>query len=199
MKKQRYLRTCLIMMLCLLALFMPGCGNENKEGNISGEEKVNDEKTTDPDEEETDENSQEQTGKEGLDADNAAEENQIRTVTVYYVDGQTAEVTAGTAEIQNEQDIWNALIENGILTEECKLLSFKVDEAEGKIDLDFNAATGGRIRSMGTAGETQILGCIVNTYLEAYNCDGIRLTEEGQAFESSHGADFSGYSGIMTF
>ena len=74
-----------------------------------------------------------------------------------------------------------------------------MNEADKKIDLDFNAATGNRIRSMGTTGETEIIGCIVNTYLDTYNCDGIRLTEEGNALMTSSGADFDGYSGRITF
>ena len=108
-------------------------------------------------------------------------------------------MTGKSVEIRDEYDIWNALIESGILTEECELLSLNVNEAEKKMDLDFNSATGDRIRSMGTTGETQIIGCIINTYLEAYSCDGIRLTQEGQAFVTSHGANFDGYSGKMTF
>ena len=62
----------------------------------------------------------------------------------------------------------------------CQLLSFKVNEETHLIDLDFNAATGEYIRSMGTTGEIQIIGCIINTYLETYDCDGIKLTEEGK-------------------
>ena len=89
--------------------------------------------------------------------------------------------------------------EEGILSEDCEILSFKINDTDKKIDLDFNSATGDRIRSMGTTGETEIIGCIVNTYLETYNCDGIRLTEEGNALQTSSGADFDGYSGKITF
>ena len=115
------------------------------------------------------------------------------------MDAQTAEIVSESVEIHDEYDIWDALKENGILTEDCELLSLTVNEAEKKIDLDFNSAVGDRVRSMGTTGETEIVGCIINTYLEAYGCEGIRLTEEGQAFETSHGADLDGYSGKVTF
>ena len=86
------------------------------------------------------------------------------------MDDQTAEVTGKSVEIQDEYDIWNVLKESGLLTEDCKLLSLKVDEAAKKLDLDFNSATGDRIRSMGTTGETQIVGCIITvsyTHLES--------------------------------
>ncbi len=120
-------------------------------------------------------------------------------VTIYYVDDQTGGITEKNVEIQDEYDIWNALKERGILTEDCQLLNLKVDVDEKKLDLDFNSETGDRIRSTGTTGETEIIGCIINTYLEAYECEEIRLTQEGMAFVTSHGADFDGYSGKMEF
>ena len=123
----------------------------------------------------------------------------LRQVSVYCVDDQTAEIVSKSVEVHDEYDIWNALKGSGILTDDCELLSLTVNEAEKKMDLDFNSAVGDRVRSMGTTGETEIVGCIINTYLEAYGCEGIRLTEEGQAFVTSHGADFDGYSGKVTF
>ena len=115
------------------------------------------------------------------------------------VDDITGEIMGKTITVKTEYDIWKALQENGILTEGCQLLSFKVNEETHLIDLDFNAATGEYIRSMGTTGEIQIIGCIINTYLETYDCDGIKLTEEGKVLQTSHGANYDGYSGIMSF
>ena len=72
-------------------------------------------------------------------------------------------------------------------------------EEEKTIDLDFNSKLGDRVRSFGSTGETEIIGCLVNTYLDAYDCEGIQLTEEGQKFETSSGADFDGYTGRIEF
>ncbi len=188
---------CMILVVSMSLVFVTGCGRNDKEepDNVKTEEQNNDKDETQ--DEELNEGDQE-------DSDNISEEPvendpQTRNVTVYYVDDKTAEVTGKSVEIQDEYDIWNALKESGLLTEDCELLSLNVKEAEKKLDLDFNSATGDRIRSMGTTGETQIIGCIINTYLEAYSCGGIRLTQEGQAFVTSHGANFDGYSGKMTF
>ena len=82
-----------------------------------------------------------------------------------------------------------------VLTEDCKLLSIKVNKEKKQMNLDFNKATGEYIRTMGTAGETAVIGCIVNTYLEAYDCTEIKLTEGGEVFQTAHGADFEGYIG----
>ena len=122
-----------------------------------------------------------------------------KSVSVYYIDDATAEPVSEEVLISDENDIWSALQEKGILEEDCELLSFEVDQEKRRIDLDFNTALGDRIRSFGTTGETEILGCLINTYLDAYECDGIRLTEEGALLETSSGADFDGYSGRIEF
>lgn len=194
MRKKWRLFMCITTVFCLSVILVTGCGTGK-------DEEPDDVKTEEQDktaELETDETEQTDNSEEG-DGTPTSDSIQTRTVTVYYVDNQSAEVTGKSVEIQDEYDIWDVFKESSLLTENCELLSLKVNDSEKKMELDFNSATGDRIRSMGTAGETQIIGCIVNTYLEAYGCDGIRLTEEGQTLETSHGADFSGYSGSMTF
>lgn len=193
---------CMIMILCMAAFSLAGCGREQEEKISTETEKTTGQnKEADKNEKEEPAQTEVQTEEDSEDtgADTQAGTSAGRTATIYYVDPQTAEIMTKTEEVQDENNIWNILKEDGLLTEDCELLSFKVNEADKKIDLDFNAATGNRIRSMGTTGETEIIGCIVNTYLDTYNCDGIRLTEEGNALQTSSGADFDGYSGRITF
>ena len=186
-----------------------GCGKKQEglsEAENTEEITVTDEKTADDmkkddletvkqTEPETHEEVEEVSEEENIDSDDEG----VRNVTVYYVDEMTAVVVGKSVGIHDELDIWQALIDVGILTDECSLLNLEVNEAEGKIDLDFNAATANRINSMGTTGQTEILGCMINTYLEAYGCDKIRLTEEGEGFVTSHGASFNEYVGKFTF
>lgn len=188
MKKKLYL---FVVTFIIGAAVFAGCGKNEEQNERKAEQTVKSEK-----EEQT------LTSKEPPDESGKPvieEETQKKTATVYYVDEQTGEVTSEQAEAESEQEIWALLQEKGILTEECQLLSFTVNETDKTIDLDFNAAVGERIRSMGTTGETQIIGCIVNTYLESYGCSGIKLTEEGRPLETSHGADFDGYTGTLSF
>lgn len=128
-----------------------------------------------------------------------SEEKKSHEAAVYYVDDNTGEVLTKTVETRNEDDVWKALQEVGILTDECQLISFDINKEKERINLDFNAETGKRIRSMGTTGEIQIIGCIVNTFLDTYGCNEIQLTEEGNLLDSSHGADYSGYMGYIAF
>ena len=200
MKKKKLFLFSSVIVICLSIGFMTGCG---KQEISQTEERVQNEADEEKSFEKKDDvNSPEKEA----DTITPSEENisdkqddPIRSITVYYVDDGSAEVVGKRVDVSNEFDIWNALKENGILTEDCELLNLTVNESEKRLDLDFNIATGDRIRRMGTTGETEIVGCIVNTYLEAYACEEIRLTEEGEPFVTSHGVDFGEYSGRISF
>ena len=185
------------MLMCLTVFLLTGCSGEADKEKEDEQRKEEVQKTEEEELKDQNEQQNDQADPEDQMTDEPADT--ARQVSVYYVDDQTAEIVSKSVEVHNEYDIWNALKDNGILTDDCELLSLTVNEEEKKMDLDFNSAVGDRVRSMGTTGETEIVGCIINTYLEAYGCEGIRLTEEGQAFVTSHGADLDGYSGKVTF
>ena len=194
---------CSAMAVCFAAFLFTGCGkeetpeedtkiSEQTEGDsVEAADEKQPEESTEPEAEET-----EETGNE---ADKLNETEQPWVATVYFVDDPSGEVIGEGVKVQDEYDIWTALQEKGILTDDCELVSLNVDRDKKKIDLDFNAATGERINSMGTTGETEIIGCMINTYLDSYDCEKIRIMEEGQDFETSHGAVYDDYVGWMTF
>ena len=180
-------RRKMISIICLSTLLaFTGCGSNGSSVQQTGDSNPS---LTE------DENSDEVIQSENEDP----QESGKREVKIYYIDDNSGSIIAKNVEIENEDDIWEALQETAILTEECKMLSFSFNEAEGTIDLDFNKALGDRIRSMGTTGETEIIGCLVNTFLDAYDCEKIKLTEEGAAFETGHGAEYNGYVGKIEF
>ena len=203
--KKRYL----IISAALIAscgLLIPGCGKNDAiaEEPAQQTETADDEKNTETEEEpsvseiDSEEKTEDREGVNSEPQTPVEEETSSRSVTVYYVDDLSGVVVGKAAEITDEYDIWNALKENGILTDECELNSIRINDDQ-TMDLDFNHATADRINSMGTTGETEIIGCIVNTYLDAYDCSGIRLLEEGKDFVSSHGAVFDKYPGRIEF
>lgn len=177
MKKKKFFLFSSVIVICLSMAFITGCGKQE----IS----------------QTEESVQNEADEEIYISDK--QDVPMRSITVYYVDDRSAEVVGKRVDVSDEFDIWNALKENGILTEDCELLNLNVNEPEKRLDLDFNTATGDRIRRMGTTGETEIVGCIVNTYLEAYTCKEIRLTEEGEPFVTSHGVDLGEYTERISF
>lgn len=190
----------LIYGVCILSVMITlGCNsNIENEQDVHKTEDVEEKLDTDQDLPGTDDEKNNDEISDDKDDNYENMGNSKREVTVYYVDDLSAVVVGKKVEIYNEFDIWNALKENDILTDECELLSFKLNDDQ-TIDLDFNHSTAERINSMGTTGETEIIGCIVNTYLDAYECTGIRLLEEGKDFISSHGAEFDKYPGRIEF
>lgn len=184
---------CILMVSVMGCMLTAGCG-ESADVTKESSSDIGDQEENSVKEENTPE-------KEGTESETVkpTEEEQAREITVYYIDMETAEVVGKQVSVQNEFDIWEELQKSGTLTEECKLNSMVIDDAAKTIDLDFNRGTGDWIRSMGTNGEVQITGCIINTYLQAYQCEGIKLLEEGKPLETSHGANFDGYSGKMSF
>lgn len=186
MKKWRR-RISLFVCIVLSCVMFVGCTDEKEE--VSGVQTEETEKHEKPEKPENPVPAPEEPEEESKEA---------REVTIYCVDDETGEMTTKTAMIEDEQDIWEVLQESGILTEECELKSFTVDKEKRKIDLDVNLAVGERIRSMGTTGELQIIGSIVNTYSEAYDCDGVKITEEGNPLQSGH-AIYDGYNQKIDF
>lgn len=142
MKKRRdLLKVLLYSLLVLSCLFVVGCTKkENEEGrDIQIEENRNELENVADDSVEKNENME-----SGDKIEKPGEK--LKEIRVYYVDEMTGEVTGKTVAIRTEEDIWAALQETGILTTDCQLLKFEMDENARTIDLDFNAATGNRIR-----------------------------------------------------
>lgn len=144
-------------------------------------------------------NSGEVTDENESPSDVMAQKEELRKVTYYYVNMETADIESATAEIRNEAELWNLLKEKGILSKECALNHVKVNTKEKKMELDFNKGCGDWIRGMGTTGETEVIGCIVNSFLDAFQCDLVLLTEDGAEFMTSSGANFSGYTERIDF
>ncbi len=195
--KKCYIVICLLVSMCVL--FISGCENgEMSDSIITETQKVPVQQENILSENETDHDGNGESESETVEEGGIEATNSLRNVTIYYVDELSAAVVGKSVDVVSEFDIWNVLVDSGTLTEECKLISIKLND-DKTMDLNFNHATAERINSMGSTGETEIIGCIVNTYLEAYGCTGIRLLEEGNDFVSSHGAEFSEYPGRIEF
>ena len=120
-------------------------------------------------------------------------EEKMQILKIYYVD-ENAEIVSEELSTEDTDNIliWNQLIEKGILTANCKLNSCIINEDNKTIDLDVNTEFGEWIRSMGTTGKDEILTCVVNSYLDTYKCDQLKLTENGQALDTGD-TELDGY------
>lgn len=94
---------------------------------------------------------------------------------------------AKTAEL-TPQWLIDQLADAEILTADVKVVHFKQSEADGKksIDLDLNKPFADRLSSSGTTGEEMMMGSVCNTFLDAYDCEQIKVTVDGKALSTGH-------------
>lgn len=88
------------------------------------------------------------------------------------------------------KETWQQLVDAGTVNDKSQVLS--LEHTGDRLELDVNAAFGEQLRSYGTAGEYELMKQVVNTYLDAYECDEIKITEEGGVLYSGH-AEYDGY------
>ena len=74
-------------------------------------------------------------------------------------------------------------------------MEVSTDTGKATLEADFNDALRQSLLPMGTAGEYVLMGCVVNTFLTAYQADAITITVEGEVLETGH----SVYDQPLTF
>lgn len=84
----------------------------------------------------------------------------------------------------SETIIVNKLIEAGVLNDGTAINSLTIEDAV--LTIDFNAEFGDLIMSQGSTGERMVMGCVVNTFLRAYNAESVLITVDGEILESGH-------------
>lgn len=82
------------------------------------------------------------------------------------------------------QVIIQILAEDGILDMGVTLNSIAI--RDGILYLDLNEAFLMQVYTMGVSGERMLFGCLVNTFLSAYNCESAMVTVDGQVIRSGH-------------
>lgn len=83
-----------------------------------------------------------------------------------------------------------------IVSLDTKVKSVYVDEKDKKLlHLDMSKEFGEYISMMGTAGEYIVLGGLVDTFLDAYDCEKVKVTVEGKTLETGHAT----YEGELQF
>lgn len=81
-----------------------------------------------------------------------------------------------------------------VLSSDVRVLKCEEQTVDGvkSLDVDFNEAFGAYVCSMGTTGEYYTIGSIVNTFLDVYGCEKVKITVEGNTLETGH-AEYPGY------
>lgn len=157
-------------MICaglLALLLLAGCGQQqNTDNNVSGSQ--------------------------------SSSENQAETVavTLYLPDDQAeglvqdagASIPKPADEGAMVEALVDLLTEKGALPEGTAVNRVKMTEAEGgaALELDLNDAFGEGVGQMGTAGESMMIGSLVNTLWENVELSSLTLTVEGEVLETGH-------------
>ena len=165
------MRKILLMLCIVLSFSIAGCGDQ----------KVVDNKEPD---------------KENVSKDeiNKQEEKEQINISIYIPDEEYMKLEEKEVKIDtlNPHDILNALIDAQLLTEDCKVNGVTKEDTELYVDLSDGFQN--FIRNMGTSGEYMIMGGVVNTFLDAYECETVQITIDGETFATGHAL----YDGALT-
>lgn len=192
------------ILLITLVFSLTACGGNSGDGqepsgtsDTQTEEQKDDEQGETEDSEAENEEPQ-QESEDGQDTQTPVQEPaaETATITVYYSNADATAFESSEVSIPSlsPEAVLGALVSQGALTADVAENSFTVNTVEGKasIELDLNSAFAAYVSNMGTTGEYYTVGALVNTFLDAYECEQIRITVDGEALSTGH-AEYPGY------
>ena len=118
------------------------------------------------------------------------------TITAFYSNADATAFESSEVQIASlsPEAVLGALVSKGALTADIAENSFTMSTVDGKasIELDLNSAFATYVSNMGSTGEYYTVGALVNTFLDAYECEQIRITVDGEVLATGH-AEYPGY------
>lgn len=199
------MRSKLITAFLLLTLVfsLAACGRnsgDSQETSDSSDTQTEEQKEEELEETEEPEAEEEQPSQDTTDTDTQTPSQEpaaeTATITVYYSNADSTAFESAEVQIASlsPEAVLEALVSQGALTADVAENSFTMSTVEGKasIELDLNSAFATYVSNMGTTGEYYTVGALVNTFLDAYECEQIRITVDGNALSTGH-AEYPGY------
>ena len=180
-------KNIILVVMMLFVLGSTACTNtitDTDGNNKVQEETVNQEKK---------DNTTKQEKEESADNKNAPVKEAV-AIMVYYpndnADGTDTEEMK-CKELTAEA-VWILLQEKDVVAKDTAVNG--VEQVGNTLKLDVNEAFGDQLRSYGTTGETMLIQSVVNTFLDAYGCEKIKITENGETLCSGH-MEYTEYMG----
>lgn len=177
-------------MLCLSA-----CSNGNTTGDSKTSDTTEQEAQKDSEKKEQ-EQEQEEPETEKEDTTVQTPDTKPVNITIYYSNDDATGFASEEVQIPSltPEEVLKALVDKGAMAADVRILSFETTTAEGKatIELDFSSEFSSYVFSMGSTGEYYVIGSVCNTFLDAYDCEQIKITVEGQVLSTGH-AEYPGY------
>ena len=189
-------RKFMITAMLALALFcLASCGEKEQEQGMREEDIQSSEADVQPDEKEKEEENN------TVEHDNMKEQipdKEDKKVLIYYgndnADGLIYK-EAALSELSAEALV-GELAKVNIVSLDTKVRTVFIDEKDAKLlHLDMSKEFGEYVSMMGTAGEYIVIGGLADTFLDAYDCERVKITVEGKTLETGHTA----YEGELQF
>ena len=194
-------RKMFIVLLTGVLLSVSACSNSSSTDASQSDNQINEQQKSDNDNQKN-EKQDEQSKADQMEDDSDKKENQTvqedksAEITIYTSNDDATAFVAESIKIDEltPENIVKVLIEKSVLPSDVQVLKCDKQTIDGvkSLDADFNEAFGAYVCSMGTTGEYYTIGSIVNTFLDAYGCEKIKITVEGNTLESGH-AEYPGY------
>ena len=189
----------IIFILTGIILTMSACSNStstnsSQADNQKIEQQENDKNNVDQKEE----NKEEQSGENSDEQSENTISNEDKSVEIkVYVSNDDATAFVSDSVKIDEltpENIVNILVQKSVLSSDVQVLKCDKQKVDGveSLEIDFNEAFGAYVCSMGTTGEYYTIGSVVNTFLDAYGCEKVKMTVEGNTLETGH-AEYPGY------
>jgi len=189
----------IIFILTGIILTMSACSNStstnsSQADNQKIEQQENDKNNVDQKEE----NKEEQSGENSDEQSENTISNEDKSVEIkVYVSNDDATAFVSDSVKIDEltpENIVNILVQKSVLSSDVQVLKCDKQKVDGveSLEIDFNEAFGAYVCSMGTTGEYYTIGSVVNTFLDAYGCEKVKITVEGNTLETGH-AEYPGY------
>ncbi|WZL82013.1 GerMN domain-containing protein [Vallitaleaceae bacterium 9-2] len=182
-----------IIMSVLLLSFLSGCKPKEE---IPDDGKDNEVVTDATDNNQTDEEASDDQGDVDVDEEpdtdtpDNEETDKVLELMVYYGDENAEHIISKPIEVESisPEVITEQLIAVKVLPEGVEVIKFEEQKENGAyaLHIDFSEAFQTQIFQMGTAGEYIMINSVVNTFLDAYDADKVRITVEGMVLESGH-------------
>ncbi len=182
-----------IIMSVLLLSFLSGCKPKEE---IPDDGKDNEVITDATDNNQTDEEASDDQGDVDVDEEpdtdtpDNEETDKVLELMVYYGDENAEHIISKPIEVESisPEIITEQLIAVKVLPEGVEVIKFEEQKENGAyaLHIDFSEAFQTQIFQMGTAGEYIMINSVVNTFLDAYDADKVRITVEGMVLESGH-------------
>lgn len=189
----------IVLMLTGIILSVSACSNSAGTDSSQSDNQKTEQQEDDTDKaDQQDENKADQSESDSdkKTEDTVSNEDKSAEIKIYVSNDDATEFVSESVKIDEltPENIVNALVQKSALSSEVQVLKCEEQTVDGvkSLNVDFNEAFGTYVGSMGTTGEYYTIGSVVNTFLDAYGCEKVKITVEGNALETGH-AEYPGY------